>query len=328
RIARRPSEPSLGGPAGASSLGLGSSGSLMAAHACCAPMTQAPVGVEVTRGSTVESVHRVHVAVVDGAGGLVAHAGDPSLLTFLRSAAKPFQAVPLVASGAADAFGLTEEELALCCGSHAGEPMHVALAESMLRKGGLSADLLQCGTHPPFNKPGRAALAGAKPTPLHHNCSGKHAGMMLTQKHLGADPARYFEPDALVQRRILDAIAACAGVPASDVRVGTDGCSVPNFALPLAAGARLFARLAMPQGVAPEIATALARLQRAMTRHPHLVGGSAERFDTDLMGASEDRLVSKAGAEGVQGVGDLASGMGLLLKVEDGASRAVGPATA
>lgn len=290
-------------------------------------MRPAPIGVELTRGGTVESVHRVHVAVVDGAGNLVAHAGDADVVTFLRSAAKPFQAVPLVASGAADAFGLTDRELALCCGSHAGEPMHVDVVGSILRKGGLDASLLQCGTHPPFNKPARQSLGGQKPTPAHHNCSGKHAGMMLVQKHVGADPAKYLDPREPVQRMILDTVAECAGVPASSIRVGTDGCSVPNFALPLAAGARLFARLALPQGVAPATAKALERLRGAMVAHPDMVGGSAERFDTDLMGASEDRLVSKAGAEGVQGVGDLASGMGFLLKVEDGASRAVAPAT-
>jgi L-asparaginase II len=286
----------------------------------------APVGVEVTRGGTVESVHRVHVAVVDGAGNLVTHAGDPGFVTFLRSAAKPFQAVPLVASGAADAFGLTDAELALCCGSHGGEPMHVRTVEGIFAKAGISPDLLKCGTHPLWSKAAKDALAGGKPTPKNHNCSGKHAGMMVLQKHLGADPADYLDPQSPAQKLILQAVATCAGIPASEVRVGTDGCSVPNFAVPLAAGARMFARLAMPTGLPDAETTALARLSRAMAAHPEMVGGS-ERFDTALMGAGEDRLVSKAGAEGVQGVGDLATGMGLLLKVEDGTSRAVAPAT-
>lgn len=290
------------------------------------PREPAPVGVEVHRGNVVESAHRVHLAVVDGAGNLVHSLGDPDWPVFLRSAAKPFQAVSLVTSGAADAFGLTEEELALACGSHAGEPPHVDVARRMLAKGGIDASLLQCGTHRPRNKLAREALGDARATPLHHNCSGKHAGMMLLQKHLGADPADYLDPASPAQQMVLDAVAHVAGVARTDVLLGTDGCSVPNFALPLKSGARMFARLAMPQGVDKQTADALARLSRAMLVHPHMVAG-ADLIDTDLMGASEDRLVSKAGAEGVQGVGDLASGMGLLLKVEDGAHRAVAPAT-
>ena len=289
-------------------------------------MKPAPVGVEFLRGGVVESVHRVHVAVTDGAGNLIAHVGDPQLVTFLRSSAKPFQAIPLVASGAADAFGLSEPELALACGSHAGEPIHLAAVASMFAKAGIDPALLQCGTHPVRSKLSKQSLAGAKPTPLHHNCSGKHAGMMILQKHLGADPANYLSPQSPVQQAILAALAEVAGVPASDIKVGTDGCSVPSFAMPLAASARLFARLAQPQGVSSTTAKALERLARAMARYPEMVSGS-EGFDTALMNASEDRLVSKAGAEAFQGVGDFSSGMGLALKVEDGASRSVGPAT-
>lgn len=289
-------------------------------------MKSAPVAVEVYRGETAESFHRAHLVVADGAGNVVASVGDPDLVTYLRSAAKPFQAIPLITSGAADAFGLTEAELALCCGSHSGEPIHVAAVERMFRRAGISPDLLQCGTHAPRSKLSRESLQGGRATPRHHNCSGKHAGMMMLQKHLGADPAQYLDPASPAQRLVLAAIAEVAGVPEKEVRVGTDGCSAPNFALPLTAAARMFARLAMPQGVGAPTAAALQRLARAMATHPEMVGGT-ESFDTDLMGASEDRLVSKAGAEGVEGVGDLASGLGLVLKIEDGAGRAVAPAT-
>ncbi|HUR69349.1 MAG TPA: asparaginase [Candidatus Thermoplasmatota archaeon] len=289
-------------------------------------MKPAPVGVEIVRGDVVESVHRVHVVVVDGAGSVVHEAGDASFVTYLRSAAKPFQAVPLVTSGAADAFGLTKQELALCCGSHSGEPLHVETAARMLEKGGVSAALLQCGTHAPRSKLAKDALKGGRTTPLHHNCSGKHAGMMLLQKHLGGDPADYWQRDSAAQQAILRSVAEVAGMPQGDVRVGTDGCSAPNFALPLSNAALLFARLAMPQGVAPPSAAALARLRDAMVHHPEMVGGG-ESFDTDLMGASDDRLVAKAGAEGCEGVGDLRTGMGLFLKAEDGAGRPVPPAT-
>jgi L-asparaginase II len=256
---------------------------------------------------------------VDVQGNLVQHVGDPDFVTFLRSAAKPFQALPLVESGAADAFGLTQEELALCCGSHGGEPRHVRVVEGIFAKAGVSADLLRCGTHPLWSKAAKEGLAGGKPTPKNHNCSGKHAGMMALQKHLGADPADYLDPKSPAQQAILAAVARTAGLDLSEVRTGTDGCSVPNFAVPLRAGARMFARLAAGEGK-------LARLRDVMMAHPENVGGS-ERFDTDLMGAADERLVTKAGAEGVQGVGDTATGMGLLLKVEDGASRAVAPAT-
>lgn len=280
--------------------------------------------VEIIRGDVVESVHRVHAVVVDGMGNLVRSVGDPDLVTFMRSAAKPFQALPLVATGAADAFGLTEQELALCCGSHNGEPMHVEAATRMFEKAGLPPSLLVCGTHAPRSKRAKEALAGGRATPLHHNCSAKHVGMMVLAKHLGADPADYWKPDSPAQRAILDAVREVSGHDA--IKLGTDGCSVPTFALPIRSVALMFARLALPQGVSPATAKALERLRDAMARHPEMVGGT-ESLDTDLMGASEDRLVAKIGAEGSEGVGDRASGMGLYLKVEDGAGRAVGPAT-
>lgn len=287
----------------------------------------APVGVEFRRGGIVESVHRVHVAVVDGGGNLVAWAGDPDLVTYMRSAAKPFQALPLVTTGAADRFGLTERELALACASHAGEPRHVEVAESILAKAGLDASFLRCGTHAPRNKVAKEALAGARPTPRHHNCSGKHAGMLALQKHLGGDPATYLEPDSPAQRAVRAALAQAAGVPEAELGMATDGCSAPNFALPLRVAARAFANLALPSSSLPkETAEGLRRLALAMTRHPEMVGGVGS-LDTDLMGAGEDRVVSKAGAEGVQAVADLGTGMGLFLKVEDGHVRAVGPAT-
>ena len=290
------------------------------------PMQPAPVGVQVIRGDTVESWHRVHAVVVDGAGNVVHAVGDPDLVTYLRSAAKPFQTVPLLTTGAADAFGLTDRELAVACGSHHGEPRHVEVVQGMFAKAGLSPDLLLCGTHAPRSKAAKAALAGGKATPCHHNCSGKHAGMMMLQKHLGGDPARYLDVDSPAQRAIHASLVEVAGVPLGALGIGTDGCSAPNFALPLRAAALLFARLAMPQGVPDATAHALRRLARAMAAHPEMVGGE-ESLDTDLMNAGEDRLVSKAGAEGCEGVGDLASGMGLFLKVEDGAARAVAPAT-
>lgn len=282
-----------------------------------------PVGVEFHRGDQVESLHRVHVTVADADGHVMGAIGDANFVTFLRSAAKPLQAAALVASGAADAFGVTEAELAVACGSHAGEAAHVAAAAAMLAKAGLAASALQCGTHKFWNAEAKKAVGG-QATPLHNNCSGKHAGMLLLQRHLGGDAADYLDPASPAQQRILALVKEVSGV--DDVGVAVDGCGAPTFAMPLVAAARCFARLAMPRGVSKETADALRRVARAMAMHPEMVGGTA-RFDTDLMGASEDRLVSKAGAEGFQAVGDMATGLGLALKVEDGATRAVAPAT-
>lgn len=283
----------------------------------------APVGVEVLRGETVESVHRIHAVVVDGSGNALRLAGDPERVTYLRSAAKPLQAIPLVASGAADKLGLRDEELALLCGSHAGEPRHVAAVRSILGRIGLSESALQCGTHGPRNAVAKAALAGGRASAVHHNCSGKHAGMLALQVHLGGPSGSYLDPASPAQQAIREAIREVCG---AEPLVGTDGCSAPNFALPLRHAAQGFARLALPQGVRNETADALGRLARCMARHPEMVAGES-MLDTDLMGASEDRLVSKAGAEGVQCVGDLTTGAALALKVEDGAARAVAPAT-
>lgn len=271
------------------------------------------IGVEVHRGGTVESAHHVHLAVCDGSGNLVKSFGNPEFVTFLRSSAKPFQAIPLVASGAADAFGLTPQELALACGSHLGEDMHTRAALAMLARVGLDENALRCGTHAPRSP-------GAQVTPICHNCSGKHAGFILLQKHLGGDAADYWKADSLAQLAVREAIEKLAGTTA---KVGTDGCGVPNYAFPLSVSAAMTARFAF----APE-GSPMARLRRAMTAFPEMVGGSTA-FDSDLMGASEDRLFAKGGAEGFQIVGDLHSGMGIALKIEDGdaAKRATASAT-
>ena len=287
-------------------------------------MSDVPIGVQVIRGETVESVHRIHAVVVDGAGNVVRRVGDPGFVTYLRSAAKPFQALPLVTTGAADRFGLDERELAVCCGSHQGEPIHTKTVLGMFDKAGLPHSLLQCGTHAPRSKLSKDSLNGGQTQPIHHNCSGKHAGMMILSKHLGADPADYWKPGTPAQQEIWEALCEVSGCP--EVRVGTDGCSVPNYAMPLTNAATLFARLSRPQGVSTQTAKALERLRDAMAKHPEMVGGT-ESFDTDLMNASEDRLISKAGAEACEGVGDLRTGMGLFVKVEDGSSRAITPAT-
>ena len=202
--------------------------------------------VEITRDARLESLHRGAVAVVDARGKLVASLGNPKQPVYLRSAAKPFQALALVCSGAADAFGVTEEELAIICGSHSGEARHVALLEGLLHRTGLRAEQLHCGIHPPFDAQARRTLveSGLAPTVLHNNCSGKHAGMLVTSKHLGLTLEDYTDPDHGVQTAIRGILAFLAGLEPDEIEIGTDGCAVPAFYVPLRSFSLAMARLA------------------------------------------------------------------------------------
>lgn len=283
------------------------------------------VRVEVTRGEWVESSHRVHVALVDASGDVRARAGEPERHIFARSAVKPVQALPLVDDGVVSALGLTEEELALCCASHNAEPRHVEMAASILRKAGLDESALACGPHPPYHEPTARAMmaAGREPGRIHNNCSGKHAGMLALARHHGWPTDGYERPDHPVQRRMLEEVARWTGVPASDVRQATDGCGVVTFGVPLRGLALAFARLGSQAGAEPW--SAPGRIVAAMTAHPFFVAGTG-RLCTELIGVADGRLVAKTGAEGVYVAGMPAEGLGLALKVEDGARRASEPA--
>jgi L-asparaginase II len=285
--------------------------------------------VEVRRGPVVESRHRGHVAAVDGEGRLVAHLGEPETVTYLRSSAKPFQAVPLVTSGAADRFGLTEAELALACGSHSGEDLHAGVVAGLLERIGLGEEFLKCGVHDPFDRATAELLrrTGESPGVLRNNCSGKHAGMLALALHLGAPPELYDDPEGPVQQSILRAVAQFSGVPEADIALGTDGCGVPVFGLSVSAMALMYARLVAPPGGFDETTRgACVRLVAAMNGHPELVGGTRERFDTEVMRAGRGLVVSKIGAEGVYTAGVLPcvrwpKGLGLAFKIEDGEDR-------
>lgn len=285
--------------------------------------------VEVWRGRIVESRHRGHVAAVDGDGRLVAYAGEPDTVTYLRSSGKPFQALPLVTSGAADRFHLDETELAVACGSHSGEDVHAETVARMLEKLGLDESFLKCGTHEPFDHATAERLRsrGEKPTALRNNCSGKHTGMLALALHLGARPEEYDHADSPVQQAILRAVAKFAGLPSVDVVVGTDGCGVPVFGMPVRAMALMYARLASPLAdFDEETRRACARITDAMTAHPEMVGGTRERFDTEVMRACGASAVSKIGAEGVYTAGvhpceRWPKGLGLAFKIEDGEDR-------
>src|SRR5581483_10580169 len=220
--------------------------------------------VAFTRGTLDESTHFGSLAVVDAHGTLIASVGDPTRVTFMRSAAKPFQAMVFVESGAVDAYGVSPAELALVAASHSGEPRHTEAVRRLLARAGLGPDDLQTGTHPPMHPPTREGLErrGEPPSPLHHNCSGKHCGMLCVCVHRGWDRRGYVRPDHPLQREILALMSEVASVPSRQVEIGVDGCGVPTFALPLTAIARAFARLA--SGTAPGAhGAAAARIRNA-----------------------------------------------------------------
>jgi L-asparaginase II len=284
----------------------------------------AQVLAHVIRGNTVESVHAGHIFIVDGEGNEIASIGDPSTVTYFRSAAKPFQALPFITSGAADAFGFTEDEIALAVASHSGERIHVELAAKMLYRIGLVESHLKCGSHMPFfsKEAERMMRQGEEPNQLHNNCSGKHAAMLAFAKYLHADIATYDSSENRIQKRILRCISDFTGIPEDDIAIGVDGCAAPNFAVPVRAMAKSFANLVFPLNFHQTVQNAAARITHAMMRYPELIGGS-ERLDTMLMRAAPGKIVSKVGADGVWLCGVLPSdkyprGLGIALKVADG----------
>lgn len=278
-----------------------------------------PVLVEVTRGGIVESRHRGAFAVATADGALIGEAGEIDDPVFPRSAIKIFQALPLVESGAADAYGFTPAELALACASHGGEPEHVAAAQSMLAKAGLDDSHLECGAHWP-TWPAAARNLKIEPTPAHNNCSGKHAGMLALATYIGAEPHGYIARAHPVQREIASVVSGLCEYDLENTPCGTDGCSVPTWAIPLRNLATGFAKLATPGSVTSERAEAAARLFAAVAKEPFMVAGT-KRFCTDLMRAVPRAFV-KTGAEGVFCGCVPHAGIGLALKIEDGASRA------
>jgi L-asparaginase II len=287
-------------------------------------MDQLSLDVIVTRGAQVESRHRVHAAVVNASGTLIGTARDPALVTHWRSCAKPFQIMPLIESGGFDALGWGDDQLALACASHGGEPEHVAIAGAMLASIGMEEGDLVCGPHEPLAQRGQRALrdAGTRPTRLHNNCSGKHAAM-LARAHTARWPAYGYERhDHPVQRACLEEAARWTGVAPSSIGLAVDGCGVTVFVLGLEPMALAYARLADAARRSAEIP---GRILHAMQTRPFLVGGT-DRFDSALIEATEGRCIAKIGAEGVHCVAVVEEGIGIAIKVEDGAQRAQFPA--
>ncbi len=283
-----------------------------------------PLTVEV-RGEAEESVHYGSVAVVDHEGTLLFAAGDPDVLTFTRSALKPLQAIPFVAAGGVERFGFSVAQVALMCASHSGEPRHVAAVAEMLAKAGNSPDDLQCGTHPPGYYDVRGEVPPPPPySPLAHNCSGKHSGMLAYCTLCGRPKGNYLEPEHPLQQAIRDSVAHFTGVPVERLVAGIDGCSAPNYAVPLAGLACAYARLASSTPD-PKYGNAGRRLADAMTAHPEMVSGEG-RNDFAYMQAGGGDWVTKIGAEGVQAIGVRSRGLGIAVKVADGAKRGLHPA--
>jgi L-asparaginase II len=282
-----------------------------------------PVLVEVSRGPLTESRHRGAVCVMDADGATVFSLGEVAAPVYPRSAVKPIQALPLIESGAADRYGFGDEELALACASHGGEPAHVEVAQRMLGRAGLDVTALECGTHWPLYQTATQALArtGGVPSALHNNCSGKHAGFLCVACATGADHHGYVVAGHLVQREVRAALEDLTGMALSEDRCGTDGCAIPSWAVPLSALAFAFARYGTGHGLAPARAKAAARLRAASAAQPYYVAGTG-RFCTEIMLRFGARVLVKTGAEGVFCGALPEQGLGIALKCDDGGTRA------
>lgn len=275
------------------------------------------------RGTIIESVHRGRAVFCDPAGVILEAIGDPEGYVYVRSSAKPFQALPLILSGAAEALGLNNEEVAVVCASHSGEDVHLAAVRSVLVKAGLTEEDLQSGFHPPFYAPAAARLSrgGEKPRPIHGNCSGKHAGMLALCVYKGWSLKDYRNPSHPLQRAILSTVADTCGLGPDELLLGGDGCGVPAFAMPLKNLATGFVRLATGERLTDALSEACRKIRGAMLENPHMVAGTG-RFDTQLM--QESPLLAKGGAEGVFACGG-SEGWGMAVKISDGAGRVVKP---
>jgi L-asparaginase II len=295
------------------------------------PLTNSvnPILVQVTRGDSIESVHRGSAVVVAADGRTIAAWGDVDALIYPRSAIKPLQALPLIATGAALRFGVTVAELALACGSHSGEPVHVQTAAGWLRRLGLGEDALVCGPHTPIDEAAANALAAAGEAPcrLHNNCSGKHAGFLTVARQLAAPLDGYAETGHPVQQTVIATLSALSDTDVGRLPKGIDGCGAPTFALPLRSLALAFARFGTGVEMAPEQAAAARRLAGAMSACPSLVAGT-DRFDTRIIAASGGAVLVKGGAEGVAAAALPSLGHGIAVKIDDGAKRAAETAMA
>jgi len=281
----------------------------------------------VSRDGVIESTHYGRAAICQADGRLLASAGNPEGVQFWRSSSKPIQALSVVTSGAADRFGLTQKELSVCCASHAGSAEHLDTVRGILEKLGLGETDLDCGAHSPGDADERTRLirAGEAPSQLHNNCSGKHAGMLATARALDVPTEGYLAFDHPVQRMISVNMSLLSNVAQEQFAVGRDGCGAPTVAMPLAAMARAFARLAAPDGLPDDLPDAANRLCDAMAAHPVMVSARGS-FNTELLRLGGGEIVAKGGAEGLFCMASRSRGVGIALKSSDGSGRAHAPA--
>ena len=282
-----------------------------------------PIVVEVTRGSTIESQHRGSAVVVDPDGHVVASWGDPEALVFPRSAIKSVQAIPFMESGAVEAFGLGNKEIALACASHNGEPQHVEAIAAWLEKIGLEANDLECGTHWPFDREAARSLAdsGSVPSTLHNNCSGKHAAMLTTALHMAEPTKGYVRLEHPCQQRVMGTLEFMCGLDFADIPRAIDGCAIPAFAIPLGNIALALARIAAPEALPEMRAKAVVRIRDAIAVEPYMVAGR-NRYCSEVMAVTGKRVMVKTGAEGVFAAALPDLSLGVALKCDDGATRA------
>jgi L-asparaginase II len=294
----------------------------MAVRSVLSASSTNPVLIEVRRGEEIESFHRGAIAIVDAEGHTLAAWGDVERPIFPRSAVKMIQALPLVESGAADRFRLTDAHIALACASHSGEPGHVGAVKSWLAQIGVSCDALACGVHAPLNDKAARDLAarGEEPTALHNNCSGKHAGFLTTARHVGGSVEGYTTRAHPVQNMVTQALSDMTESDFAAAPCGIDGCGIPAYALALRAVALGVAKLAAAKRLTGARRAAANRVLAAVSAHPWHVAGSG-RFDTRAMSAQDTRCVVKTGAEGVHVAGIRGMGMGVAVKIDDGARR-------
>jgi L-asparaginase II len=288
-------------------------------------MEYSPI-LTLTRGKTIESVHYGAFVIVDSNGNLISSHGSPKTITFLRSSSKPFQAIPLVESGAARQWGFTQNEIAITCASHAGTENHFQTLTDMQAKIGIDQNDLQCGIHPPIDLDTAKNLIrqGLEPTQNRHNCSGKHTGMLAYAKAKNLSLEDYLSPKHPLQQRITQTVGEMCNLKPEEIQFGIDGCSAPNFAIPLENSALGFSRLIDPWNLTNKRADACNQITDAMINHPLMVAGPGQ-FDTRLMTSAGGRIISKGGAEGFQAIGikpgvlgPESPGVGIAIKISDG----------
>lgn len=282
------------------------------------------IGALVYRGKSVEAIHYASIVVVDGSGRLTHWLGDPLMMTMTRSSIKPFQLLPTISTGAADRFGFAERHLSIMAGSHSGTDEHIAVVRENLAKASNDPAMLQCGAHWPIEMQNEMIFPhnGEERDPLRHNCSGKHSGFLALARHLGIDVARYLDPETEGQQMVKQAIADACEYSPDKMTMGIDGCSAPNYPLPLVNLALGFMKLSNADG-GERVSGSFARIRNAMTSHPLLFSGK-DRLDYNLMQSFPGRIVCKGGAESLQAIGLSDPPLGIAIKIHDGGFRALG----